>query len=114
MPLRPWSRFVLAGLLCGSSLLADAGGAAAHAGAAPATEENFARLRGCESGGDYAAARGRYFGAYQFSAATWSSLGYGGLPHQAAPEVQDDAARRLQGSAGWSPWPRCARRLGLT
>ena len=105
---------MLAGVVCGSSLVADAGGAEAHGEPAPATEDNFARLRGCESGGDYGATRGRYSGAYQFSASTWRSLGYEGLPHHAAPEVQDEAARRLQGREGWSPWPGCARRLGLT
>lgn len=83
----------------------------AHAGS---TSSNFARLRQCESGGNYAANTGNgYYGAYQFSASTWRSLGYSGLPHQASAGTQDQAAIRLQARAGWGQWPSCARRLGL-
>jgi len=81
---------------------------------APPTAENFARLRQCESEGNYGAAtRNRYFGAYQFASRTWSSLGFAGQPHQAPPAVQDDAARRLQAKSGWGQWPGCSRKLGL-
>jgi hypothetical protein len=74
----------------------------------------WARLRACESGGNYAANTGNgYYGAYQFALGTWRSLGYGGYPHHAAPAVQDEAARRLQARSGWRQWPACARRLGL-
>ncbi len=116
MPMRSLSRLVAGVMLCVPVLVIDGGAASAHgAGGAPATEENFERLRGCESGGDYSAtAARRYFGAYQFSVPTWRSLGYGGLPHAAAPEVQDEAARRLQARDGWGPWSRCSRRLGLS
>lgn len=88
--------------------------AEAHAhqpGSAP-TDENFARLRACESGGNYLAS-GRYHGAYQFSAATWRSLGYAGLAYQAPAELQDEAARQLQAKSGWGQWPGCSRRLKL-
>ncbi len=80
---------------------------------APATPENFHRLRTCESGGNYGAvSRNRlYYGAYQFSRPTWASLGYEGMPHLAPPHVQDEAATRLQAVAGWKPWPACSRRL---
>lgn len=80
---------------------------------APATPENFQRLRQCESRGDYSVVsrNGRYFGAYQFSPVTWRSLGYEGLPNLAPAEVQDEAATRLQARSGWKPWPRCSRRL---
>ncbi|HUP70658.1 MAG TPA: transglycosylase family protein [Acidimicrobiales bacterium] len=82
---------------------------------APPTAANFERLRSCESSGDYSAVNpsNRYFGAYQFSVTTWQSLGYGGLPHLAPPEVQDEAAQRLQAKAGWRQWPGCSRRLRL-
>jgi hypothetical protein len=74
----------------------------------------WARLRACESGGNYAANTGNgYYGAYQFALGTWRSLGYGGLPHQAPPTVQDEAAQRLQARSGWRQWPACSRRLGL-
>ncbi|HUR18643.1 MAG TPA: transglycosylase family protein [Acidimicrobiales bacterium] len=82
---------------------------------APATAANFEKLRSCESSGNYSAVNrsNRYFGAYQFSATTWRSLGYEGLPHEATPEVQDEAAGRLQAKAGWRQWPGCSRRLRL-
>jgi len=94
--------------------LAPAGAHSRRAAAAAPTADNFARLRDCESDGDYGArAANRYFGAYQFSVGTWRSLGYGGLPNLAAPLVQDEAARRLQARSGWRPWPACSRLLGL-
>ncbi len=115
MPTRSLSRLAAVLLLAVPATTTDLDTASAHgAGAAPPTPKNFERLRRCESGGDYRATNaGRYFGAYQFSVPTWRSLGYGALPHQAAPETQDEAARRLQARDGWSPWPSCARQLGL-
>jgi hypothetical protein len=71
------------------------------------------RLRNCEAGGRYDRNSGNgYYGAYQMSAGTWRSLGYKGLPHQAAAEVQDEAARKLQARSGWGQWPACSRRIG--
>ncbi len=71
------------------------------------------RLRNCEAGGRYERNSGNgYYGAYQMSAGTWHSLGFGGLPHQAPPEVQDQAARKLQARGGWGQWPACSRRVG--
>ena len=79
-----------------------------------ASADVWAKLRKCESGGRYDINSGNgYYGAYQFAAKTWTKLGYEGLPHQAAPEVQDEAARKLQTKAGWGQWPACSRRLGL-
>jgi Transglycosylase-like domain len=73
----------------------------------------WARLRSCESGGRYTANTGNgFFGAYQFLPRTWRSLGYPGLPHQAPPEMQDEAARKLQARGGWGQWPVCSRRIG--
>ena len=81
---------------------------------APATAENFARLRDCESKGNYSIATGNgFYGAYQFDTRTWRGLGYSGLPHEAPASVQDEAAARLQSQRGWQPWPGCARRLRL-
>jgi resuscitation-promoting factor RpfA len=82
--------------------------------ARPSDDLIWQRLRNCEAGGRYNANTGNgYYGAYQFSAGTWRSLGYKGLPHQAPPEVQDEAARKLQARSGWGQWPACARRLGV-
>jgi len=84
--------------------------AAANAGG---DELIWQRLRNCEAGGRYNANSGNgYYGAYQFSAGTWRSLGFSGLPHQAPPEIQDQAARKLQARSGWGQWPACSRRSG--
>jgi Transglycosylase-like domain len=73
----------------------------------------WARLRHCESGGRYTANTGNgFYGAYQFVPRTWRTLGFSGLPHEAPPEVQDEAARRLQARSGWGQWPVCSRRIG--
>ena len=83
------------------------------AAARPSDDLIWQRLRNCEAGGRYDRNSGNgYYGAYQFSAGTWRSLGYKGLPHQAPPEVQDEAARRLQKRGGWGQWPACSRRIG--
>jgi hypothetical protein len=71
-------------------------------------------LRSCESGGNYADDTGNgYYGAYQFALSTWYGLGYSGLPSEASPAVQDQAAAELQARSGWGQWPQCAAELGL-
>jgi len=83
------------------------------AAARPSDDQIWQRLRNCEAGGRYDRNSGNgYYGAYQFSAGTWRSLGYKGLPHQAPAEVQDEAARKLQKRGGWGQWPACSRRIG--
>ena len=82
--------------------------------AAAATANDFARLRQCESGGNYAIDTGNgFYGAYQFDLRTWHGLGYSGKPSNAAPGTQDQAAETLQSQRGWQPWPACSRKLGL-
>ena len=75
----------------------------------------WAALARCESGGNPSArsANGRYLGAFQFSQATWNSLGFGGSPTDHSYETQLAAAQRLQARSGWGQWPRCSRQLGL-
>lgn len=98
----------------GVGLAQPAAAASTAATASTATANDFARLRMCESSDNYRANTGNgYYGAYQFELRTWRGLGYDGYPHQAAPSTQDAAARELQADRGWSPWPACARRLGL-
>jgi hypothetical protein len=81
----------------------------------PAADDVWAGLRRCESGGNYAENTGNgYYGAYQFSATTWHGLGFSGLPSDASPAVQDEAARQLQARSGWGQWPNCSRLLRLT
>jgi hypothetical protein len=71
-------------------------------------------LRRCESSDTYTENTGNgYFGAYQFSQATWTGLGYPGRPDQESSAMQDEAAMKLQAQAGWGQWPACAAALGL-
>ncbi len=86
--------------------------ASASAGTIP--DSAWAALRKCESNGNYAINTGNgYYGAYQFAVSTWRKLGYPGLPHEASPATQDEAALKLQAQQGWGPWPACTRSLGL-
>ncbi|MBP2327406.1 hypothetical protein JOF56_007791 [Kibdelosporangium banguiense] len=72
---------------------------------------DWARLRTCESGGRYDA-KGKHFGAYQFTMTTWKSVGGQGSPHLASPDEQDYRALYLYRMRGWQPWS-CARKLKL-
>jgi hypothetical protein len=74
----------------------------------------WASLRQCESGGNYKDDTGNgYYGAYQFALGTWHGLGFSGLPSNASPAVQDEAAQELQSRSGWGQWPACSRMLRL-
>jgi peptidoglycan hydrolase-like protein with peptidoglycan-binding domain len=67
----------------------------------------------CESGGDPRAVSpgGRYRGKYQFTRATWRSLGGPGDPADAPEWLQDRLALKLYRLRGTAPWPACSRRL---
>jgi hypothetical protein len=73
----------------------------------------WAKLRNCESGGNYQAvsASGKYRGAYQFDQRTWEAVGGVGDPVDASPEEQDLRARILYSRSGNRPWPVCGRYL---
>ena len=82
------------------------------------SDQQLARLRSCESGGNYAAVNssGSYRGAYQFSRSTWSNVArrvlpdYVGVDPAAAPApVQDAMARALWSMTGSRSWPVCGR-----
>jgi hypothetical protein len=93
-----------AGLIVGNVATAATASAATTLGA------DFYKLRLCESGDRYGLNTGNgYFGAYQFSLATWRGLGYQGRPDRARHITQDAAARRLHSREGWRAWPSCAR-----
>jgi Transglycosylase-like domain len=93
---------------------------AAPVSAAPVTSGGGAggvwlQLRECESGDNYQENTGNgFYGAYQFSAQTWTNLGYPGRPDLEPPAMQDAAAMKLQAESGWGQWPACAAALGLT
>jgi uncharacterized protein YabE (DUF348 family) len=79
----------------------------------------LAKLRQCESGGNYQDNTGNgYYGAYQFSSGTWSSLGTGyARADLAPPSVQDQAIvsntnRSGAGLAGQNPG--CYRSTGIS
>ncbi|HEV2059131.1 MAG TPA: transglycosylase family protein [Solirubrobacteraceae bacterium] len=84
----------------------DAGAARAASGGNGVLQ----RIAACESGGDPTAvsAGGRYRGKYQFSRATWRSMGGKGDPARASEAEQDRRAAKLLAQAGTSPWPNCA------
>ena len=74
-------------------------------------ERTLARIRACESGGNYRArsASGRYRGAYQMDRYTFASVGGSGDPAVASPAEQDHRAWLLLKQRGRSPWPVCGR-----
>jgi hypothetical protein len=74
----------------------------------------MAKLRACESGGNYANKNNPlYRGAYQFSYETWANNGGYRDPADAPPSLQDAAAAGLYQRRGWQPWPACSASLGL-
>ncbi len=72
----------------------------------------LAKLRACESGGNYANKNNpTYRGAYQYSYSTWANK-YGIYdPANATPAQQDQAARETYVRRGWQPWPNCGAGL---
>jgi hypothetical protein len=74
----------------------------------PPVLESIAR---CESHGDPRAisAGGTYRGKYQFSFATWASVGGDGDPAAASETEQDRRAALLYRSGGPGHWPVCGR-----
>ena len=46
------------------------------------------------------------------TADAWRSVGFSGLPSDASPAMQDEAARRLYAHYGTTPWPECGKRYG--
>ncbi len=85
-------------------------------GAKPTFDGDFgaalAKLRACESGGNYANKNNpTYRGAYQYSYSTWANK-YGIYdPANATPAQQDQAARDTYVRRGWQPWPNCGAGL---
>lgn len=64
----------------------------------------------CESGGDPTAigGGGTYRGKYQFSQATWESVGGTGDPARASEAEQDRRAATLYERSGPGQWPVCS------
>ena len=74
--------------------------------------EALAKLRACESGGNYANKKNPlYRGAYQYGYSTWANK-YGIYdPADATPAQQDQAAWETYQRRGWQPWPHCGSTL---
>jgi len=85
--------------------------APATGGPSAAESATLARIRACESRGNYSivSRSGRYRGAYQFDFATWRSVGGAGDPAAASPAEQDYRALLLLRLRGTRPWPVCGR-----
>ena len=83
-----------------------------QSGSGGAPNSHLARIAQCESGGNPAAVSpdGRYRGKYQFSRATWQSIGGQGDPAAAPESVQDQMAAKLYAQAGPGQWPVCQGR----
>lgn len=71
--------------------------------------ETLEAIAACESGGDptIVSADGSYRGKYQFSFATWETVGGSGDPAAAPEAEQDYRAALLYSQSGSSPWPVC-------
>jgi hypothetical protein len=92
--------------------------------AAPARVVTFAgdtvwdALAQCESGGNWATNTGNgYYGGLQFSSGTWLAYGGGEFAERAdlaTREQQIVVAERLHAARGFSPWPACSAKLGLS
>lgn len=74
---------------------------------------NWAALANCESGGrpNAVSSTGKYRGMYQFSQATWSSVGGAGDPAAASADEQTYRAQLLYQRSGAGQWPKCGPRL---
>jgi peptidoglycan hydrolase-like protein with peptidoglycan-binding domain len=88
-----------------------------NAAAPPASNDDvaavMAKIAQCESGGNPTAVSpsGEYRGKYQFSQATWESLGGTGDPAEADENVQDMYAAGLYNQRGLAPWPACSAQV---
>lgn len=75
------------------------------------------QLAQCESGGNWSIHTGTYDGGLQFLDSTWDAQGgeqFAPTADQATREEQIIVAERLLAAVGnYSPWPACARKLGL-
>lgn len=74
---------------------------------------NWPALARCESGGNPRAvsSTGKYRGLYQFSYATWNSVGGSGDPAAASSGEQTYRAKLLYNRSGAGQWPHCGKYL---
>jgi hypothetical protein len=107
-------KVLLAGGMTAAFAVTDAALIAGSASAGGSTAQ-FERLAQCESGGNWSINTGNgYYGGLQFNLGTWRGVGMSGYPHQASKATQIAAGQKLHSQRGWSPWPSCSRKLGLS
>jgi hypothetical protein len=103
------AKIAFTGAVLGSGSLALAGHAAA------ATDGEWDRVAGCESGGNWAINTGNgYQGGLQFSPSTWSGHGggeYAPAANLATKDQQIAVAERVLASQGRGAWPVCGTGL---
>lgn len=81
-------------------------------GSAGGGDLNWAALAECESSGNPRAVNpAGYYGLYQFSLATWASVGGSGNPADASVAEQTNRAQILYNRSGAGQWPHCGPRL---
>jgi len=75
------------------------------------SQSTLEAIASCESGGDPTAVSpdGSYRGKYQFTEATWESVGGTGDPAAAPAAEQDMRAAMLYSQVGASAWPVCGQ-----
>lgn len=85
--------------------------AATPAPAASTASPELQAIAACESGGNPRAigGGGTFRGKYQFTYATWASVGGSGDPAAAPEAEQDQRAATLLARSGRSQWPVCGR-----
>lgn len=75
---------------------------------ASSDQQWLAKVRQCESGGNYSIDTGNgFFGAYQFTNSSWAAVGGSGNPAAASPAEQDMRALKLRKLQGTGAWPNC-------
>ncbi|MEB3022884.1 transglycosylase family protein [[Mycobacterium] crassicus] len=103
------AKIAFTGAVIGGGSLALAG----HAGAA--TDDEWDRVAGCESGNNWSINTGNgYHGGLQFSPGTWRAHGggtYAPSAHLASREQQIAVAERVLATQGRGAWPTCGRGL---
>jgi hypothetical protein len=77
--------------------------------------ETWNRVAQCESNGRWDINTGNgYYGGLQFNLSSWQWVGGSGYPHEHSKWVQIHFAERLLDRQGWTAWPACSRKLGLS
>ena len=111
----PVKRVLAVGTKARPAVGSSSGGTAssARSGSTGAEGLNWAALARCESGGNPRAvsSTGKYRGLYQFSLATWRSVGGSGDPIDNSSSEQTYRAQVLYKRSGRGQWPHCGRYL---